>query len=229
MVKYYLVGGAVRDKLLGLKNPKDLDYAVETSSYEAMRADILARGGEIFLETPQYFTIRAKMPVLGAADYVLCRKDGAYSDGRHPDDVSIGTIYNDLARRDFTVNAMAIDSDNGEILDPHLGRLDIAEKVIRCVGNPEDRFNEDALRMLRAIRFSITKGFKLHSSIISILGDVQFANKLKNVSIERIREELVKCYKHDTYATILLLHTFPAIERIVFHKTKLILVPTIQG
>lgn len=228
MIKYYLVGGAVRDKILGLKS-KDMDYAVEAESYDAMKADIIARGGEIFLETPQYFTIRAKLPKLGAADFVLCRKDGAYSDGRRPDSVERGTIYDDLARRDFTMNAIAEDADTGEVIDPHNGRFDIENKLISCVGSAEVRFEEDALRMLRAIRFAITKDFQIDWNIYSILKEAEFANKLKNVSVERIREELIKCFKHNTPATLIMLRTFHNIEYVIFNNPKLILIPTIQG
>ncbi len=103
MVKIYLVGGSIRDQLLGLKS-KDLDYAVEAGSYEEMR-DYIKENGKIFLETPEYLTIRAHLKNGEPADFVLCRKDGEYSDGRRPDKVTPGTLYDDLARRDFTVNA----------------------------------------------------------------------------------------------------------------------------
>ena len=155
--KFYEVGGAVRDEILNLPT-NDLDYAVEAESYEAMREAVLERGGEIFLESPEYLTIRAKVPGIGPADFVLCRKDGAYSDGRHPDRVEPGTLLDDLARRDFTMNAMAVDIENGKLYDPHDGRKDMEAETIRCVGVAEERFEEDALRILRAIRFAITKG-----------------------------------------------------------------------
>src|SRR4051812_9903063 len=106
--KIYLVGGAVRDKIMNI-TPKDLDYSIECESFDAMRQYIIDRGGTIFLETPQYFTIRAKVPELGAADFVLCRRDGMYKDNRRPETVEVGTIFDDLARRDFTMNAIAID------------------------------------------------------------------------------------------------------------------------
>lgn len=227
-IKYYLVGGAVRDKLMGLK-AKDLDYSVECESYEAMRDDIIARGGTIFLETPKYFTIRAKMPKLGAADFVLARKDGAYTDGRRPDEVMAGTIYDDLARRDFTMNAIAENVETGEIVDPYLGRVDIDFKFITCVDNPIDRFTEDSLRMLRAIRFSITKGFYIQSNIEDCLDDYKFVDLLKNVSVERIREELVKCFAHSTPDTIAALNRYPKVRDFVFASGNLILVPTIRN
>ena len=91
MVKVFRVGGAVRDQFLNRPN-KDVDFAVEAESYEAMKEYIVANGGKIYLETPEFFTIRGKIPNPGDADFVLCRKDGQYSDGRRPDSVSHGTI-----------------------------------------------------------------------------------------------------------------------------------------
>jgi tRNA nucleotidyltransferase (CCA-adding enzyme) len=228
MIKYYLVGGAVRDKLMNLK-PKDLDYSVEAESFEAMRADIIARGGTIFLETPQYFTIRAKMPILGAADFVLARYDGQYTDGRRPDEVKAGTILEDLARRDFSVNAIAENVDTGEIVDPYNGRENIINKIISCVRNAEDRFTEDSLRMLRAIRFSITKGFTMDDEIISCLTNPNLVNLLDNVSFERIREELFKCFNFNTFETIKTLNNFPLLRDFCFSRGNLILVPTLRS
>lgn len=207
-VNVYLVGGAVRDRLMG-NRPKDLDYSVEAESYEAMKEYILSSGGSIFLETPEFFTVRAKMPVLGAADFVLCRKDGQYKDGRHPENVQVGTIFDDLARRDFTMNAIAQNVETGEYLDPHNGQADIAAGRIVCVGNTLDRFNEDALRILRAIRFAITKGFEISKEIADVLDYIvaiensELRQKLENVSSERIREELHKCFKFDTERTMI--------------------------
>lgn len=197
--KFFQVGGSVRDKILGVPS-KDIDYAVETESFDTMRDAILARGGKIFLETPQYFTIRAHVPELGATDYVLCRKDGEYKDGRRPETVTAGTIWDDLARRDFTCNAIAIDTQTGETLDPHCGIQDIESKMIRCVGNPVTRFQEDRLRVYRAVRFAVTKNFRIHpetnAAIIELVD-----NGFDAVSTERIREELLKMLQVNTWMT----------------------------
>lgn len=123
-VKFYQVGGSVRDKIMGIK-PHDIDFAIGAESFGAMREAILARGGKIFLEMEKFFTIRANLPELGSADFVLTRKDGSYSDGRRPDGVTVGTILDDLARRDFTMNAIAINVETGDILDPFDGTGDI--------------------------------------------------------------------------------------------------------
>ena len=82
--RIFEVGGSIRDGILGLKS-KDRDFCVETDSFESMRNIIVNLGGKVFLETPEHFTIRANVPQLGSADYVLCRKEGEYTDGRHPD------------------------------------------------------------------------------------------------------------------------------------------------
>lgn len=213
--KFYKVGGCVRDEILGLKS-KDIDYSVEAASYEAMRDAVIQRGGEIFLETPQHFTIRAKVPGLGAADFVLARKDGAYSDGRRPDSVEAGTLLDDLARRDFTMNAIAQDEE-GNFIDPFNGAKDISNRFIQVVGSV-DRLREDSLRMLRAIRFAITKDFILSPQIFTFLSLGENAKLLRNVSEERIREEMNKAFAADTLKTLTFLDHFTAIREVLFSR-----------
>lgn len=220
-VKIYKVGGAVRDEILGVKS-KDIDYAVEAPSWVVMR-EYIARYGKIWLETPQYYTIRAKMPDLGDADFVLCRKDGEYTDGRRPDSVQMGTIYDDLARRDFTINAIAIETATGKMLDPHGGYQDIQDKVIRCVGSAKDRMTEDSLRMLRAIRFAITKEFRIDPEIDEILKYKYIL--LANVSEDRVREELMKAFKHNTYKTLQLLNEYSSLTEFIFKNFNIRLEP----
>lgn len=224
-VKYYLVGGSVRDELLGMKS-KDLDYSCEAPSYAAMLDDIRRRGGEIFVENPEFLTVRAKVPQLGACDFVMCRKDGAYIDGRRPEEVIPGTLYDDLARRDFTVNAIAKDED-GNYIDPFGGQKDLKHRLLRCVGNPEDRFAEDYLRLLRAIRFSITKGLTLDGSVCVCLNNKRICGGLRSISVERIREELDKCFRHDTIKTLQVLDHFN-LEEVVFDR-GLRLFPTLKS
>jgi tRNA nucleotidyltransferase (CCA-adding enzyme) len=227
MVKFYRVGGCVRDALLN-RRCKDIDYSVEAESYEAMVKEIEDRGGEIFLESPQYLTVRAKVLGMGACDFVLCRKDGQYFDGRHPESVEPGSIYDDLARRDFTMNAIAED-EHGSLLDPHGGQMDIARKVIRCVGDPRKRFGEDALRLLRALRFAVVLDFNMHVSVLECLGDEELVSKLACVSIERIREELLKAFKANTLETLRYLERFRILRREIFEDDVLWLMPTLKG
>lgn len=227
-IKFYLTGGAVRDSLLGIHS-KDLDFSVEAPSYDAMRSAIIERcGGNpdcVKVEKPEFATIRAVDPKLGGVDFVLCRQDGYYSDGRRPDSVLPGTLHDDLARRDFTVNAIAR-ADDGSLIDPFGGAEDLKHKLLRCVGDTEKRMTEDALRILRAIRFSIIKGFTLDWKLLEFISRKSSADLLANVSIERIREELLKCFEFDTLTTLRFLEEFSFIKRAIFSR-NLKLTPTI--
>jgi tRNA nucleotidyltransferase/poly(A) polymerase len=214
-INFWKVGGAVRDSLLGVQ-AKDVDFAVEAPSFDAMREAIVARGGKIFLETPEFFTIRAKVPNLGASDFVLCRKDGAYRDGRHPESVEVGTILDDLRRRDFTMNAIAISADTGLIYDPLNGREDIHNRIIRAVGLPLDRFKEDRLRVFRAIRFAVQKGFAIEVNTAWAMTKVIRMDwqAFKGVSTERIREELLKMFAADWIGAFNMLNSFELLPMI---------------
>ena len=214
----FIVGGWVRDKLIDPNSkPKDIDICMVAPSFEEMREAILEVGGEIFLETPQYLTIRCKIPELGAVDFALARKDGEYSDGRRPDETFIANdIVEDLSRRDATINAMAIDLSNGELVDPFYGRDDIKFERIRAVGKAEDRIKEDYLRILRYFRFSLTKNFSLHPDIHRCFLYSEFINGLNKVSQERIRDEMFKCFKFDTTKTLLLLQKYPLLIDKIF-------------
>lgn len=202
-IKLWEVGGHVRDSLLGIES-KDIDVAVEAPSWEAMREFVRQNTKKIFLEKPEFLTIRAMGMDGLPKDFVLCRKDGVYSDGRHPDSVEPGSILDDLSRRDFTVNAIARNVETGEVFDPFNGVKDLKMRYLRCVGKTEERFEEDALRILRAIRFHITKNFMLSDDICKILGQPHnpWADKLEAVSRDRVREEIHKCFRHDTVYTM---------------------------
>lgn len=202
-IKLYEVGGHVRDRLLGIDS-KDIDYAVEAPDYTAFRDYVYANSKKVFLEKPEYFTIRA-LTDAGAVDFVMCRKDGHYSDNRRPDEVQPGTIYDDLARRDFTINAIAYDLQTQTYLDPYNGQSDLKDRVICCVGNVE-RLAEDPLRILRALRFAITKQFWLEQSIVNVLTNrnstYDWPSLMSNVSKERRREELKRCFDFNTIDTL---------------------------
>jgi len=235
MVKVYLVGGFVRDLqmnvILGtpLNKKSDVDYAVEAGSYEEMKEWLVReKHADIKVEAPQFFTIRALVNK-EVSDYTLCRKESNYTDGRHPDVVTIGTIYDDLARRDFTMNAMAIDCDTGELLDPYNGIEDIRNLRIVCVGNASQRMTEDYLRMLRALRFSVTLGFSLDANILEILHhQISICKLIETVSQERIREELTKMFKYNTSFTLMMFDKFPSLRDNVFINTDLWLKPTFE-
>lgn len=203
-IRIFEVGGHIRDGLMGLES-NDIDYCVEAESYDAMKAWIEEthpnRKGmdtSIFLETPDKFTIRAVKGPGDVRDYVLCRIEGPYSDGRRPDWVEMGTFEDDILRRDFTVNALAREAGTEEIIDIVGGLEDIRTKRLRCVGAAYERFEEDSLRILRAIRFIVAKGFRPDNEIERILLDGSFAAKLSCVSVNRRRDEMLKCMKGHT-------------------------------
>lgn len=181
----YAVGGCVRDALLG-QQPHDWD--ITTS---ALPQQILA----LFPEYPvietglQHGTVTL---VINHEPFEITtfRIDGDYSDGRHPDSVRFtASIEEDLARRDFTINAMAYNDEDG-LIDPFGGRDDLAQKQIRCVGDPERRFSEDALRLFRAVRFSAVLGFSIHSDTLRALH--RLSPTITLVAKERIFSELKK-------------------------------------
>lgn len=213
--KFYRVGGCVRDEIIGVKS-NDIDFSVECASFDDMRVAIVAMGGDIKVETEEFLTIRAVVRGEGF-DFVMCRKDGSYSDGRRPDEVEPGTLFDDLSRRDFTMNAIA-KSEDGEYIDPFGGIADIEAKIVRCVGNTADRFSEDFLRVIRAARFSITKGFAVTPEIEAAFNDDFYCEGLNRVSENRIRVETCKMFKHDTVKTMEFFGNHPKLMRVVFSR-----------
>jgi tRNA nucleotidyltransferase (CCA-adding enzyme) len=207
-IRFYLVGGCVRDEILG-HTPNDIDYSVEAESFEHLKRHLSSNNFEIYIEKPEFGTLKAKCPDTNiVADYSLCRKDGVYSDLRRPDSIELTDIKNDLSRRDFTINAIAkLKHDNGEMeyYDPFNGMEDIEKKFIQCVGSTHSRLSEDPLRGLRALRFSVTKGFDIHHEIIETLSTNEFIENFKTLAKERIQIELTKMFKHDTVESIKLL------------------------
>lgn len=235
-IRFFEVGGCVRDEIMGIRS-KDIDFAVEADSFDAMRAHLESEGFTIFVETPEFLTIRAHFPSghlehgRTTADFVLCRKERGSLNGRHPEHVEHGTILDDLARRDFTVNAIARrlsdEVDNGEILDPHNGRADIATRTLRFVGDPFERIDEDALRVLRAVRFHVTKGFEFAAETAAALTAFEHA-KLAAVSTERVKDELEKCFRTDTILTMRTLDRFGLFDTL-FKRAAIRLTTTLKG
>lgn len=184
----YIVGGAVRDYIMG-KEPHDYDITTNATPEETK-----AVFGHTIDTGIKHGTVTALIDGEGY-EITTYRVDGTYTDGRHPDSVTFTKdIRNDLARRDLTINAIAMDAD-GAIVDPFGGRQDIADKVIRCVGRAEDRFREDALRMLRAIRFEGQHGFSIEVDTMAAI--INNAGLIDKVSPERKREELTKLLMSD--------------------------------
>lgn len=214
--KLYKVGGCVRDTLLGLKS-KDIDYSfifeeidttITPDEYFIKMKNILESiGVEIFQLRPDCFTIRGRLNG-ESVDYVMGRKETYPNPKSRIPLVEMGNLYEELRRRDFTVNAIAEDED-GNLIDPFNGVKDIKDKILKCPINAKTSFNDDPLRMLRALRFAITKGFKMSSEVsMVILADEDMWEKFsKVVSQERIREEVFKMFKHDTIEALDLLCT----------------------
>jgi tRNA nucleotidyltransferase/poly(A) polymerase len=236
------VGGAVRDSFLGVKS-KDVDFVAIPRSLEFHRdandafknlvAHLKWCGFKVFLETPEFFTVRAQVPDghplkhrTNVADFVLARKDGPSSDGRRPDFVLAGTLMDDLERRDFTVNAMAR-LDN-ELIDPFGGRQDLQDNLLKFVGNPTDRIAEDGLRVMRALRFHITKGFDIDADTWDAVNSDFAAEMLSKVSVERIREELEKMFLVNTVATMETLSTVRCNMKNAIFRDGLRLMPTLK-
>lgn len=215
-LKYYLVGGSIRDKLLNIKT-KDIDVAVISGNFNQAKEDFLDAGGEIFTESKEYLTFRGRIPELGAIDVKVARAEGVYHNGRHPSSVvPVKRIEDDLKFRDFTVNAIAQDLDTGELIDPFNGQGDIKSKIIRTVGKAEDRFREDFLRLIRALRFSVTKGFRITYEIHEILLTDWAIDGLINVSVERIYEELRKMFEHDSRLSFDVLNRYDKLRNKIF-------------
>lgn len=196
----YLVGGCVRDLLLG-RVPKDWDITTNATPEE-----IVALFPHTFYEnnfgTVGVVSDDAEDETLKIIEVTPYRLESGYSDARHPDKVEWGkTLREDLARRDFTINALAYDIEKEELVDLYEGQKDIENKLIRTVGKPEERFAEDALRMLRALRLASELGFALAHETQSAIGEN--ANLLEKISKERIRDEFTKIIMSDNPAIAL--------------------------
>ena len=183
----YIVGGAVRDLILD-REVNDWDFTTNLTPEEMKKLfpknsfynnafgtlSIVEKTGEIF-------------------EVTTFRTERGYSDGRHPDEIKWGkTLTEDLERRDFTINALAIDYKNGqfEIIDMFEGQKDLENKLVRTVGNPNERFGEDALRLIRAVRIAGQIGFKIEEKTLESIK--KNAGLIKNIAGERIRDELFK-------------------------------------
>jgi tRNA nucleotidyltransferase/poly(A) polymerase len=186
--KLYVVGGAVRDALLN-KTPKDYDLA--TDAVPDKVEEIMAKAGFKTLPTGKAFGVINVFTSEGEYEIATMRKDVG-SDGRRPDSVTFTDIEGDVSRRDLTINALYYDIDTHEIVDLVGGVKDIKNGIVRTVGAPEDRFGEDRLRILRAIRFAGRFGNELDPATDAAL---QKDSSLEGISGERIRDEFIKGIK----------------------------------
>jgi tRNA nucleotidyltransferase/poly(A) polymerase len=186
----------------------------------------------IFLSTPEMFTIRAKFPnnhqYSGlVADFVMARKEVGYVEGTRRPILVLGTLEDDLLRRDFTINAMAEDED-GNIIDLFNGQEHLKQRRLVTPQSVQKSFDDDPLRILRAIRFAITKNMTIPFDMFQIIEMYDYNNKMSVVSTERIREELYKCFKHDTIQTLNYLDQFLELRDYIFKNNILWLKPTME-
>jgi poly(A) polymerase len=180
----YLVGGCVRDLLLG-REPTDYDVATDAVPDQVLRLfpESLKVGAE--------FGVVLVTQNVNKVEVATFRQDVGYSDGRHPDEVVFtNTIEEDVSRRDFTINGLAMRHDSDEVLDFVGGRADLLAHIVRAIGNPELRFTEDKLRMLRAVRFAARFGYAIEPNTFAAIR--KLAPEIHSVSAERIHEELSK-------------------------------------
>jgi tRNA nucleotidyltransferase/poly(A) polymerase len=234
MPQIFKVGGCIRDSILGIDS-KDIDFTFVLDNldrtveegFEIMTQWLEHKEFTIFLSTPEMFTIRAKFPKGDpneglVADFVLARKEVGYVQGTRNPILELGTLEDDLVRRDFTLNAMAVAQD-GTLIDLFGGQEDLRRGLLRTPLDAHITMMDDPLRFLRALRFSITKGFDIHFDIIAAMTQPEILEKLeKVVSAERIREEIFKMMKADTVKTLELFReietTIPGFTALVFSK-----------
>lgn len=197
----YLVGGCVRDALM-FRTPKDFDIATSATTNQIKE---VFKNYKIIETGIKHGTVTVVLNSFGddlPFEITTYRVDGNYSDGRHPDSVKfIANLKEDLARRDFTINAMAYNPSIG-LVDYFDGAFDLHHEVIRCVGSPVKRFAEDGLRIMRAMRFAVTLNFKIDRN--TVYGMRVCASNLENVSKERVCAELDKMVTEPNFSTILI-------------------------
>lgn len=237
MYKLYKVGGCIRDKLLGIKS-SDIDYTFvfEDSSianpYERMNEILSNEGFTIFLKVEDMYVTRARFPDSGVvADFTLARKELEYSGSSRMPKLELGTLMDDLVRRDFTINALAEDSD-GNIIDMFNGVKHLLEdKVIVPTIDARTSLTDDPLRLLRALRFSVTKNLRIDESILDIINRDDIWDKyVKVVSIERTYTELHKMFMYDTLGSIKVLTRYLNEDKLsIIFNNKLWLNPSLKS
>jgi putative nucleotidyltransferase with HDIG domain len=180
----YLVGGCVRDLLLGAK-PKDFDIATDARPDRIM--DLFPNSGKV----GAHFGVVLVRDVFDQVEVATFRSDQEYEDGRRPSAVHFETDpRHDVLRRDFTINGLLMDVENGEVLDFVGGRADLEAGLVRAIGDPDARFEEDHLRLLRAVRFAARLGFEIEPRTFAAIE--RHSRLIRRVSAERVRDELVR-------------------------------------
>ena len=238
-MKLFEVGGCVRDELLGL-HTKDIDFTVELDDltlsvdegWERMLDFLKQEGFKIFLETKDCFTVRARFPKNHQhegliADFVMARKEIGYIENTRQPILELGSFEDDMVRRDFTVNALC-KTEEGQLVDLFGGLKDLEDRILRTPLDPMVTLMDDPFRLLRALRFSVTKDFKICEELSNAMKQLDLLDKLqKVVSQERIREEVTKMMKHDTVRSLRIIDTVPGLMEVIF-KNGMWLMPTMK-
>jgi tRNA nucleotidyltransferase/poly(A) polymerase len=242
MAQIFKVGGCIRDKFLGVDS-KDIDFTFVCDNsttvdegWNEMLTWLMENKFEIFLTTPDCFTIRAKFPKNHnfeglVADFVMARKEVGYIEDTRRPILELGTLEDDLLRRDFTVNALAEDID-GNLIDLFGGVDDLKAGILRTPLDPHITMMDDPLRILRALRFTITKDLTMSGDIWEAIQQPGILKKLElTVSSERIREEINKMMRFDTVRSFRLLmdidNIIPGFLELIF-KDGMWLIPTFK-
>lgn len=239
------VGGCLRDALLGVTS-KDVDFTVVGPKSFLGMVDFLTASGFIVHTTNEdtltaVCKVPASKPELLArtknADFVWARRESNERVGRTPVWVKPGTLLDDLARRDFTMNAWAKHPKTGEIVDPHNGQADTLSRTLRFVGDPFARIEQDALRIIRAFRFIVTRGFVAapdtwdalcSDRAVELLGET-FDGGKRILPVDRFRTELTKMFKGHTLETLALFRSLPEATVEAMFPDGLWLLPTVKG
>ncbi|HET9283658.1 MAG TPA: CCA tRNA nucleotidyltransferase [Candidatus Angelobacter sp.] len=188
----YLVGGCVRDLLLN-HEPADFDVATSATPQQVMQVfpQTYAVGAQFGVVLVPAFRDKDGERANFSTEVATFRSDGAYSDGRHPDEVQFSKNARlDVQRRDFTINGLLLDPETNEILDYVEGRADLQRGIVRTIGEPHQRFDEDKLRMLRAVRFAARFGYTIDDKTFTAIREL--APQIHQVSHERVRDEILK-------------------------------------
>lgn len=219
-VELYLSGGSVRDFIMG-RDPHDRDFVMLTElSLEEVEDRLLACGHVIYQTKPEFQIILCRIDGENI-DLAFPREESSYSDKRRPDNTTRTTgLLSDSSRRDFTINSMYMDR-NYNIIDYRGGREDIKEKVIRCVGDPDERFKEDPLRILRAIRFSVTLGFSIEKSTMNAMLWNKMLLAHPSVSVDRIKTEINRAMDVDPTKTLNYVNVFDLISTFIIKDENL--------
>ena len=183
----YVVGGCVRDAILGVRPS---DYDITTSATPMEIKSLFKKTIDTGIKHGTVSVVFYEDNIPTVYEVTTFRIDGEYEDSRHPKEVTFTTsLIEDLSRRDFTINAFAYDETRG-LIDEFMGISDLRKKIVRCIGNPVDRFTEDALRILRSVRFAAKLGFKIDQSTENAVKIL--APTLANISKERVQVEITK-------------------------------------